>query len=79
MGPADHGRDRSPLADIKNRMTDEETTDFQERPFICPYCGEETMVELPLDMVEILMARGDCGHCGKDFLIENDVPLQLPQ
>jgi transcription elongation factor Elf1 len=60
-------------------MTDEETIDFQERPFTCPYCGEETMVELPIDMVEILMARADCQHCGKDFLIENDTPQRLPQ
>jgi transposase-like protein len=32
----------------------------------CPYCGQVTM-------------RPECQHCGRDFLIENDVPRQLPQ
>ncbi len=58
-------------------MPGSETFDLQERPFICPYCGRETIVESPMDT--ILMGRADCEHCGRDFLIENDVPRPLPQ
>jgi transcription elongation factor Elf1 len=60
-------------------MADEETIDFQERPFTCPYCGQVTMLELPLQIDEIVMAGLECQHCGRDFLIENDVPTVLPQ
>jgi transcription elongation factor Elf1 len=59
-------------------MTDEEIIpDFQEHPFTCPYCGKETIVESPMDT--IFMKRTNCDHCDKEFLIENDVPIRLPQ
>jgi len=58
-------------------VTDEETIDFQERDFTCPYCGKETAVESPMDT--ILIGRAICEHCGSEFLIENDLPRQLPQ
>jgi transcription elongation factor Elf1 len=57
-------------------VTDEDDVDFQERPFDCPYCGRETMVDLPAQMDT--MGRATCEHCGKDFIIENDLP-QTPQ
>jgi len=60
-------------------MTDAETIDFQDRPFICPYCGKETIVELPPEMETIVIGRADCEHCGREFLIENDVPKPLSQ
>jgi transcription elongation factor Elf1 len=58
-------------------MTDEETIpDFQDHPFTCPYCGKETIVESPMDT--ILMGRAICDECGREFQIENDVPMRLP-
>ena len=60
-------------------MADEETIDFKERPFSCPHCAYETMVEVPPQMDTILVGRATCEHCGREFLIENDVPRQLPQ
>ena len=62
----------------KNRvMSGEETIDWQEHVFPCPYCGQETIVDSPMDT--ILMGRATCEHCGREFLIEKDVPRQLPQ
>lgn len=58
-------------------MTGGETVGLQEHPFTCPHCGQETIVESPMDT--ILMGRADCRHCGREFLIENDVPRPLPQ
>src|SRR6266849_2956476 len=63
-------------ANIGSTVTDEETIDFQERDFTCPYCGKETVVESPMDT--ILMGRAICERCGSEFLIENDVPTRLP-
>jgi transcription elongation factor Elf1 len=60
-------------------MTGEETIDFQERPFNCPYCGRETMVDLPPQIETIVVGRATCEHCGREFLIENDVPRTLPE
>ncbi len=60
-------------------MTDENTIDFREHPFTCPYCGRETMVQLPPEMETMLMSRETCEQCGREFLIENDVPRPLPQ
>jgi len=60
-------------------MTGENTIDFREHPFTCPYCGRETMVQLPPEMETILMSRETCEQCGREFLIENDVPRPLPQ
>ena len=57
-------------------MNGDETFDFQERPFNCRYCGKETTVESPMDI--ILAGRATCEHCGRGFLIENDVPQPLP-
>ena len=39
-------------------MTDEETIDFQEHRFNCPYCGKETIVESPMDT--ILIGHATC-------------------
>ena len=58
-------------------MIDAETIDFEDRPFTCPYCSRETMVQSPMDT--ILIGRAICDECGREFLIENDVPRQLPQ
>jgi transposase-like protein len=60
-------------------MIDEDIIDFEERPFTCPYCGRETMVQLPPEMETILMSRETCEQCGREFLIENDVPRTLLQ
>jgi len=60
-------------------MIDEETIDFRERSFACPYCGRETMVDFPPQMDTILIGRAACEHCGKEFLIEDDEPRQSPQ
>ena len=60
-------------------MTDDDTINFEERPFTCPYCGRETMVQLPLEMETILMSRETCEQCGREFLIETDVVRRLPQ
>lgn len=60
-------------------MTDAETIDFMERPFTFPYCGQETMMDLPPPFETILVGRASCEHCGREFLIENDVPMRLPQ
>jgi transcription elongation factor Elf1 len=60
-------------------MNDGETLDFQDHPFTCPYCGEETVVELPPQMETIMVGRETCENCGREFLIENDVPRILPQ
>jgi transcription elongation factor Elf1 len=57
----------------------EEIIDFQEHSFTCPYCGRETMVGLPLPMETILVSRALCDQCGREFLIENDVPRTLPR
>lgn len=61
----------------EDQMTKETLPDFQDRPFTCPYCDRETMVKSPMET--ILMGRANCEHCGRDFLIENDVPQKLPQ
>ena len=60
-------------------MADEATIDFEEHPFTCPYCGRETMVQLPPEKETILMSRETCEQCGREFLIENDVPRPLSQ
>jgi transcription elongation factor Elf1 len=60
-------------------MGDEETIDFREHAFNCPYCGQVTILEVPAQIDQILAARADCQQCGRDFLIENDVPSGLPQ
>jgi transcription elongation factor Elf1 len=60
-------------------MTDEATLDFRDRPFTCPYCGPETVVQLPPEMETILISRETCEQCGRAFLIENDVVRPLPQ
>jgi transcription elongation factor Elf1 len=57
-------------------MTGEETVDFQEHSFICPYCSQETIVEAPVGTT--MRTYGTCDECGREFLIENDVPRQLP-
>jgi transcription elongation factor Elf1 len=57
-------------------VIDEDFPDFQDHPFTCPYCGKETMVQSPLDAILIGRATCDCG--GREFLIGNDVPTQLP-
>ena len=54
-------------------MTDEAIIDFEERPFTCPYCGKETGVAVPPEMETIMVERETCEHCGRDFMIENDV------
>jgi transcription elongation factor Elf1 len=59
-------------------LTDEATIDFEERPFTCPYCGKETVVAVPPQMETILVERETYEHCGREFLIENDVPTRLP-
>ena len=56
-------------------MTGEETIDFQEHPFICPYCSRETIVESPMDA--ILKEHATCDECGREFLIENEMPRRL--
>ena len=43
------------------------------------YDARETMVQLPPEMETILMSRETCEQCGREFLIENDVPRTLPQ
>jgi hypothetical protein len=55
-------------------MSDGEAINFQELPFICPYCGRATVVESPMETIEI--GRADCE---REFLIGNDVPGPLPQ
>jgi hypothetical protein len=35
------------------------------------------MVKSPMET--ILMGRANCDECEREFLIENDVPRQLPQ
>jgi transcription elongation factor Elf1 len=60
-------------------MTDEETIDFQDRTFTCPYCGKETIMGLPPEMERVIMGRTICDECDREFLIENDVPRPLPQ
>jgi hypothetical protein len=37
------------------------------------------MVQSPPEMETILMSRETCEQCGREFLIENDVPRPLPQ
>ena len=59
-------------------MAGEGTIDLQERPFTCPYCAQETMVELPPRMGTILAGHAVCENCGSEFLIENDAPQRLP-
>jgi transcription elongation factor Elf1 len=59
-------------------ITEEATIDFEERPFTCPCCGRETVVALPSQMETILVGRETCEHCGREFRIENDVPMRLP-
>ena len=61
-------------------MAGEGTNDFQERPFTCPYCAQETMVELPPEMDTIPVGGAAvCENCGSEFLIENDVPRRSLQ
>jgi len=48
----------------------DDTIDFQELPFTCPYCGKETIVQSPFDT--ILIGRAICDCCGSEFLIENE-------
>ena len=55
------------------------TVDWQERSFKCPYCDQEAIVESPADMDTMLIGRATCEQCGREFLIENDAPRQLPQ
>jgi hypothetical protein len=61
------------------RMIDEDIIDIEERPFTCPYCGRETMAQLPREMETILMRSDTFEQCGREFLIENDVPRTLPE
>jgi transcription elongation factor Elf1 len=58
-------------------MAHEETVDFQGRPFTCPYCSQETIVESPMGTIP--KEHATCDECGREFLIENDVPRPLPQ
>jgi uncharacterized protein YbaR (Trm112 family) len=37
------------------------------------------MADLPSQMETILTGRATCEECGREFLIENDVPMRLPQ
>ena len=60
-------------------MTEEAIIDCEERPVKCPYCGKETVVAVPPQMEALLVGLETCENCGKDFLIENDVPRPLPQ
>ena len=60
-------------------MLTEEIIDFEGRPFTCPYCGKETLVTVPPQMETIVVGRELCEHCGREFLIENDMPRPLPQ
>jgi DNA-directed RNA polymerase subunit RPC12/RpoP len=59
---------------LKRMTVNEAIIEFEERNFNCPYCGQLTLVELPLPVVEIIIALADCEHCGKEFLIEEDEP-----
>jgi hypothetical protein len=36
----------------KTDHDDGEAINFQELPFICPYCGRATVVESPMEMIE---------------------------
>ena len=60
-------------------LTAEAIIDFDGRQITCPYCGKETLVMVPSQMESIVVGLEMCEHCGREFLIENDVPRPLPQ
>jgi len=57
-------------------MPVDELPGFTERLFTCPYCNKREIVETPMDF--IFAKRVTCEHCGREFIIEDDVPKKLP-
>ena len=45
---------------------------IKEREIVCPHCHTNLILGSPMD--SIILARRTCPKCGKDFIIENDVP-----
>jgi DNA-directed RNA polymerase subunit RPC12/RpoP len=41
---------------------------------ICPRCKKETLHQPYAHFNTIMKGRANCQHCGREFLIENDVP-----
>ena len=48
---------------------------YTEKNIRCPHCSAELVIGTVTGT--ILMSRRSCGKCGKEFLIENDVPRKL--
>ena len=48
---------------------------YTEKNIRCPHCNAELVIGTVTGT--ILMSRRSCGKCGKEFLIENDVPRKL--
>jgi hypothetical protein len=59
----------------KPSANDNEVPTFHDRPFLCPHCNKITAVET--SMKYIFLKRVSCKHCGKQFLIRNDKPVNL--
>jgi DNA-directed RNA polymerase subunit RPC12/RpoP len=45
---------------------------YRELYISCPHCRIPLVVGTIMD--KLLMSRRNCSQCGKEFLIENDVP-----
>jgi transposase-like protein len=48
---------------------------YRELYISCPHCQSPLVVGTIMD--KLLMSRRTCPKCGKEFLIENDVPRKL--
>jgi len=43
--------------------------------FTCPHCRKQTEHPQALAFDKLMMSRASCRHCGKEFLIVDDVPM----
>ena len=47
--------------------------------FICPHCGKATHGPKAALFDDVMMAREECEHCGREFLIVANVPMTQEQ
>jgi hypothetical protein len=50
----------------------EKSSFYRELYISCPHCHADLTIGTVMDT--IMMSRRSCPECGKEFLIENDVP-----